>query len=423
MRKKIFLTENEFVSLIKRTILEMNEDKFTIQSDVLTYQGDSEILNKLNQILTRKGELNDEELKSAQIELEKEKNKKLEKPVNQKINVSLVRDNSILKNSIITKGKKTYEEIKNNKEKKLLFKTKTHEFGFPSDTWTQQNIESLKKFKEITPDIYQNKEIEKELNGKKFTRTLGEWVDILINALNNKSEYFTNLLRKDESSSEYTELPKMDTHWINWTIWIENLDNQNKLGDGNQQSKIENFFEKKPIRKVVSENDIRTINHIKQVQSENNIKFSELSFAEYELLKDALNGYKQTSKRINKTTQQGNKHETDFLASLKLFSNPKIYNTKKKIEDKDIISFSSPGNQVDVFFGIDLIVNLIDKDGIEKWVPIQVKSSEDYAKKSVLLRYKIGGISVFKENNLWSYFDGKSSKKQSFENDYLWINE
>ena len=71
MKKIIRLSESELVSLVKRTIMEDNEDSISTQSDILTYQGTNKDLLKLQNIL-RVGELTPEQLTLAKEILVKE---------------------------------------------------------------------------------------------------------------------------------------------------------------------------------------------------------------------------------------------------------------------------------------------------------------------------------------------------------------
>jgi len=257
--------------------------------------------------------------------------------------------------------------------------------------------------------------------GKLHSFTIEKWIDGLISALNNKSPYFTSLLKKDKENDKekytWTILPKLDTNWVNWAKWIISLDSVGRLGNGTYSEKIDDFFEEKPIRQVVDSTDFETIEHIKKIQEEYDVKFPKLSFAEYKWLKDALNGYKQTIQTISKSTDAGNLEEKNFIGQLKIYSN--FLKTEWKIMG-DVVDFSSPGNQVDMFFGVDMIVKLINSQGDIKIVPVQVKSNESSAKGAQIRYMDIGGISVFRDGNDWYYFDSGKEKK-SFEKDFLKI--
>jgi hypothetical protein len=111
--------------------------------------------------------------------------------------------------------------------------------------------------------------------------------------------------------------------------------------------------------------------------------------------------------RIMSTTDKGDNAENNFIAWLKL----------NGIPNSDIRVFSSYGNLVDITFQCDLMVKLNDK-----WVPIQVKSS-DKTTGSKLLNYGIGGILVYPAPKKircgrWVYLTGTSLPK-SFDEDFL----
>jgi hypothetical protein len=256
---------------------------------------------------------------------------------------------------------------------------------------------------------------------KTYTQKFSSWIDFLINRLKTNSDFFTSILKKE--TKEWTILPKIDTNYTNWAIWIDKLNNENKLGGGSKIDKVGEFFKQRPIRQVV--NNQEDIEHIKKIQEEKDIKCRELSFAEYELFKDSKDNYVQSLGSISKTSDIGDLAEKDFIGYLKLSNNVSEY----KIKPDNIISFSSPGNQVDMIFGIDFLILLVDKDNNERWVPVQVKSSQGSASKAKLLNYNIGGISVFRTTNPemrkyseWSYYDFSKGIEKSFDKDFLKIN-
>lgn len=399
--------------------MEDNKDDYSIQSDIITYQGNNKDILKLQQIL-RVGELTPEQLSLAKEILIKEKKTQQ----TNKITWDLLFNSKELKKQIIKKGESLYREIKDSDDKKILFKTNDYEFNFPSDEWVELNKESLKTFKKLLSPESLKKTLKKEFPSYNSQTkeevhifTIEAWIDGLIRALDNKSPYFTSLLKKDKEKYTWTILPKLDTNWSNWTKWIISLDSVGKLGNGAYSEKIDNFFEEKPIEQVVDSSDIQTIEHIEKIEEEYNVKFTKLSFAEYKWLKDALNGYKQTIQTISKSTDAGNLEEENFIGQLKIYSN--YLNPEWKITG-DIVNFSSPGNQVDMFFGVDMIIKLINSKGDIKIVPVQVKSNESSAKNALIRKLDIGGISVFRDDNDWYYFD-YGSKKKSFEKEFLKI--
>ncbi len=412
MKKYIRFNESELVSLVKSIIMENKEEDYSIQSDIITYQGNNKEILKFQEIL-KVGELSPEQLIFAKEILNKEKTTEQ----TSKITWDSLFNSKQIQREIINKGEELYRRIKDDDNKKNLFKTNDYEFNFPSDEWVDENIKSLNIFKKtLSPDSLSNI-VELKFGDKSYKFEISKWIDGLIRALNNKSPYFTSLLKKDKEKYVWTILPKLDTNWVNWSKWIISLDSDGKLGNGTISEKINNFFEEKPIKQVVGMSDSQTIEHIKKIQEEYNLKFPKLSFAEYKWLKDALNGYKQTIQTISKSTDKGNLEEENFIGQLKIYS--KFFDSEWKLYG-DIISFSTPGNQVDMIFGVDMIVKFVNTNGEIKIVPVQVKSTESSAKNALIKKLGIGGISVFRDGNDWYYFDS-GSRKKSFEKDFLKI--
>ena len=427
MAKKIRLSESELVYLINKVITE--SDVYSLQDQILTYQGDNKNLLKMSNILLNGGTLSNSALETAKLELEKEETTKKIVPVKEKTFKDEVRGtwennwrdkNYKLMDEITSKGEKTYKNIKNS-DKKFLFSLGDYEFSTPNQNWIDENIKSLLLLKEKMSDEDLSKEISLIFDKKTYAQKFSSWIDFLIDRLKTNSDFFTSILKKE--TKEWTILPKIDTNYTNWAIWIDKLNNENKLGGGSKIDKVGEFFKQRPIRQVV--NNQEDIEHIKKIQEEKDIKYRELSFAEYELFKDSKDNYVQSLGSISKTSDIGDLAEKDFIGYLKLSNNVSEY----KIKPDNIISFSSPGNQVDMVFGIDFLILLVDKDNNERWVPVQVKSSQGSASKAKLLNYDIGGISVFRTTNPemrkyseWSYYDFSKGVEKSFDKDFLKIN-
>jgi len=416
MKKIIRLTESELVSLVKRTIMEDNKDDYSIQSDIITYQGNNKDILKLQQILRVAGGLSPEQLSLAKNILTQEKEspvevskipetpKVKEKTFCQEIKGTLENNwtdaNKKLKSLIIGEGEKTYLNIKNT-DKKYLYSLGDYEFNTPNEKWIKENIDSL-----VDLEIFLSDKLQYLVSIKKLdeTKTLKEWIEFFNKKLNYEPEYFTSIVKKDDKS--WTELPKIDTNYTNWCKWIDKLNENNKLGNGDKFEKSEIFFKQQPIEQVITNDE-----DLKLIKSIKNVKIPTISFAEYELFKDGKYNYYESRNSISYSTNKGNKAEREFIE----------YLTKNNISNNHIINFSTPGNQVDMIFGIDYIVKLSDKDGNYTWIPIQVKSSENLAKTSALLYNGLYGLSVFKSSkDTWYYFTpGKSKYPKSFKEDFF----
>jgi hypothetical protein len=211
--------------------------------------------------------------------------------------------------------------------------------------------------------------------------------------------------------NEWSILNKINTNYTNWSKLIAKRDKDGDLGEYiSPKEKVLNYFKERPIEEIhdLSEFDEEQKRIIKT-------KVPTFSFADEDIitiLRSAENpdedyDFNKMRNRIMSTTDKGDNAENNFIAWLKL----------NGIPNSDIRVFSSYGNLVDITFQCDLMVKLNDK-----WVPIQVKSS-DKTTGSKLLNYGIGGILVYPAPKKircgrWVYLTGTSLPK-SFDEDFL----
>ena len=248
------------------------------------------------------------------------------------------KENELLKN----KGNELYKNIINS-NKKDLFKTKDL-VSQPSVDWYNKNLTDLDKF---------------YLKLKNPPQSITDKYDRIKTKLINKVYYgFIE-------DGNWSILNKFNT---NYRLWRELIDETYINSNLTFLEKINDFFKQKPINETYPE-----------LKIEKNIDIKTFSLAEKEIIKDINeNSSQKIVKVINKTTGEGNEIENEF---------------REYLGDKEIIDFSSPGNVVDMEFGTDLMVH-----NPEGWVPVQVKSNRDDAKKCLLLQLGINGVAVYPDN-------------------------
>jgi hypothetical protein len=253
--------------------------------------------------------------------------------------------NDIIKN----KGIELYNNIINS-NKKDLFKNKSL-VSQPSDDWYNKNLIDLDKF---------------YLKLKKPPEDITIKYNRIKTKLKNK-EYYGFI-----EDGNWSILNKFNT---NYTLWRKLIDETYINSKLTFLEKINDFFNQKPISEIFPNSK----SEFEKLKKENNIDIKTFSLAEKEIIKDInSNSSQKIVDVINKTTGEGNETENKF---------------KKYLGDKDIVDFSSPGNIVDMEFNVDLMVH--DPEG---WIPIQVKSNKEEAKKCPLLKTGINGIAVYPDD-------------------------
>jgi hypothetical protein len=248
------------------------------------------------------------------------------------------KENELLKN----KGNELYKNIINS-NKKDLFQNKDL-VSQPSVDWYNKNLTDLDEFY-----------LKLKNPPKSITQKYGEIKTKLID-----KGYYGFI-----EDGNWSILNKFNT---NYRLWRELIDETYINSNLTFLEKINDFFKQKPINEIYPE-----------LKIEKNIDIKTFSLAEKEIIKDINeNSSQKIVNVINKTTGEGNEIENRF---------------KEYLEDKEIIDFSSPGNVVDMEFGTDLMVH-----NPEGWVPVQVKSNRDEAKKCLLLKLGINGVAVYPDN-------------------------
>lgn len=287
---------------------------------------------------------------------------------------------------VIKLGIETYLDIIKSCKKNLFISREdlTVRISTPGPEWVQRNIQDLTNFKEKLSEEILSKVI--ELPNE--TTTIGGKVEEIINTLENDPSAYPGFIEKN---GDWSILNKLDTHYSNWYRILGELDYKNKLVGDTPQKKVENFFKQVPVEQILPPNKVETV---KEIETALNCSIPTLSQADYEILVEFNKDFLNIKKRLMSSTERGDRNEKNIKGVMKLFSGGAI-------TDNDILHFSSHGNRVDQVFGIDMLVYMyLPSHGEEKyWVPIQAKSDKAAANRSMLLKFDIGGISVFPTKN------------------------
>jgi len=271
--------------------------------------------------------------------------------------------------------------------KKHLFKTRddlTIKVGTPGPAWIERNIHDLTELNEKLSEKSLSKQI--ELPSGEVT-TIKSKVEQILETLENDPDAYPGFIE----NGEWSIVNKLDTNYSNWFRILGELDSKGKLKGSNPRQKVENFFKQVPVTEILIP---QKVENLMAIEKEFGIEIPTLSQADFEILKEYNKDFLNIKKRLMNSTVRGDKNENNITGTIKLFSGGAI-------TDSDIIHFSSHGNRVDQVFGIDMLVYMyVPSFGDEKrWVPVQAKSDKPSANKSILLKFDIGGISIFPTKN------------------------
>ena len=294
--------------------------------------------------------------------------------------------NKKLGKEVIRLGIETYLNIIKSCKKNLFISREdlSVRISTPGPEWVRKNIEDLTNLKEKLTDDTLSKVI--ELPNE--TTTIRAKIEEIINILETEPNAYPGFI---ERNGDWSILNKLDTHYSNWYRILGELDYRKKLFGDTPQKKVENFFKQVPVEQILSPNKVEIV---KEIENALGCQIPTLSQADYEILVEFNKDFLNIKKRLMSSTERGDRNEINIKGTLKLFSGGAI-------TDNDIIHFSSHGNRVDQVFGIDMLVYMyLPSHGKEKyWVPIQAKSDKTAANRSMLLKFNIGGISIFPTKN------------------------
>jgi len=376
-----------------KSLLKEQEEKYDTLAMLSDYTGSNSKLQDLSRELKVLGKLSNTKIKDAVTQFKKE--------FYEPTILSSLQFNKQMQSLIMDLGTKAYNDILRSNKRFLLSDLNKVKIGTPEREWINRNVSDLRFFKRHITDT-----------GEKFSfPDRDEKVSI--------SDEITNLLKllvkRDFwgfiEGDEWSILNKINTNYTNWSKLIAKRDKEGDLGNnGSPKDKVTNYFKQRPIEEIhdLSEFDEDQKRIVRT-------KIPTLSFADEDIITilrtaespDTDYDFNKMRNRIMSTTDKGDNAEDNFIAWLLFNGIPK----------SDIRVFSSYGNLVDITFQCDLMVKFNDK-----WVPIQVKSS-DRTTGSKLLNYGIGGILVYPapkkiKCGRWIYITGTSLPK-SFDEDFL----
>jgi hypothetical protein len=268
-------------------------------------------------------------------------------------------------------GIAVYKNLTIGNKKSILdtiYSESSYRLGQPSQEWFDNNIEDLEELKDRFPnlEVRANKEISK-CEKKEF-----------YGITENEGKYFI-----------WSILNKIDTNYVNWAKFIsDRVDNGDLRLDTEYVTDIsESEF---LIGQYFFERDINNINidlellEIIKSSGVSRISYGELDIVEsfYTYLNKANpTKFENMLSTIQSTTSQGDNVELNFIKYINDFGSKFVNNIR---------SFSTPGNLVDMGFGIDMIVNLFGKD-----YAIQVKSNEKHARKAKIQYLPLNYLILF----------------------------
>jgi Holliday junction resolvase len=378
-----------------RQILKEEEETYDTLEMIRDYSGGNNFLNDLKRKLRIKNSLTDKQIQSA---VKTFKREHWLDTVAYKIGLY---GNKNLKSLVINLGIETYNRMIRSKKKFFFTQSFDSEdkiiVGKPSPEWIDRNKRDLEFFKTNVVDSSKKFKFP-DRNG---TFTVTQEIDELFNLL--EVNDFEGFIEK----GEWSILNRLGSNWSNWAKMIGIREKDGYLGDGDDISKIEKYFEQQPITDIIDANLNDMITRTFPTFS-----LAELDLAEafQEVDKNFKSSQLEKIKdRIRYTTESGESVEREFISWL------------KENGVTEITNFSSFGNVVDMTFSVDLMAKLNNK-----WVPIQVKSSESSAATSQIHKFDIGGIAVYPAPKKmsctnWVYIkSNRGFKRQdSFDEDFL----
>jgi hypothetical protein len=406
--KNIKYAESFFDKEKKEVGDETDYDNHELETKIMRWVGDSEEMKKMQAKIRLKIPITDEEYSFASDFLKKEieKRKTSKDTISQKMKFSRNNPSIDQRNKITNLGEKAYKELigedlsvffNNIFNPKLSLK-----IGKPKKSWFIQNYNDLVVFQQSIKQWQKN-----VVNFRDGTSmTIEEKINELKDKLN--QENFIGIIEKDE----WSILNHLDT---NYTFWAEQITKRQLNGDlpmGSDVSTIESYFTERRLDTVLPK---IWLDNLIKLKKEKNIKVSKMSFAHVDLLEkfheEKGKEFLEMKDILIKTTTKGEKAEKDFIQL--------ISNAPDKV--KNIKTFASWGNVVDMFFGVDLMATFVDGFKI-----VQVKNKKTTS--AIIKRLGIPYLLVFPEGSFleFSYFSEKNPTEKnvkSFNKDYLKTSE
>lgn len=304
--------------------------------------------------------------------------------------LSYIRTNTAVQEIIKKEGIIAFDKITSGEKKDILnsiFLDKAFKIGKPSDKWFTKNIEDITKITEIFPDLE-----------SKMKSSLKRC----------EQKNYNGIIKKDGEYFVWTILNKINTNYINWgDLMSEKVRNgtikltrelPSELAEA--QEIINDYFLDRNISKLNIDEELKSIIKGFNIKS---LSLAEVDIIEAFYLYLNEKGAERLDKiisNIQSTTSQGDNVENNFMNYLGDYKNVV----------EDIYSFSSPGNLVDMELGIDLIAKI---KGV--YYAIQVKSSEDHAKKAKIKYLPVNYLVIYPKNEFDPeefYYMSKKTKEE-----------
>jgi hypothetical protein len=251
--------------------------------------------------------------------------------------------------------------------------------GTPSDQWFEKNIEDLEELKSRFPNL--TNKIEPEI-------------------LKCREKKFYGIIESDGEYFTWSILNKIDTNYINWAKFISERVENGDIGEISDAERIiSRYFSTRDINELNIDSEL-----FDKIEKSN---ISRISYAELDILeaffkhinKKRSPKFETMLSTIKSTSLQGDDVEINFIEYLKKLGSEFV---------KDIKSFTTPGNLVDMGFAIDMVVNLFGKD-----FAVQVKSIEKHAQNSKIKKLPIDYLIIYPKKIDSKYEFNFISKKQT----------
>ena len=443
MKKIIRLTESELVSLVKRTIMENNQDT-NIEDLIMKYEGNAGFMKKMKELIGNGKKLTDNQISTVKSILKikddapdqiiqhlvnyvgcnpqliklKEKyirTKELSGGEYVSIPKYLKEDEKFKKdpNSMYQSlGSQTYLEMVRGSKKMLFdsvlrYATGTYKIDSPNKYWYEKNIRDLEYIEKIFGDVTKKNILFRD---ETSPMTLTQKINLLIQRC--KKQDYIGILEiegDDDQKEKWSILNKIDTNYTNWKNMLDErrANEPYTLISGTEQQIICDYFSQKPIEDIMHPSDVEELSSLLEVLS---LNFKTMSLAEFDLLEAFL--YETKSKldtiksRLKNTTEKGDDAENKFKFHL-------------GFRDASLIKdFSEPGNIVDTNLGIDLIIEY--KGEI---YAVQIKSSKAGAENyPFVTKLGVKYLVIFPQGKRFGYFSNDNpNEAKDFDTDFLKI--
>ena len=271
-------------------------------------------------------------------------------------------------------GIQVYQNLTKGNKKNILetiFSETTFNLGKPSDEWFEDNIEDLTELKNRFPNL--SVKIDKEISKCEKREFYG--------ILENEGQYFI-----------WSILNKIDTNYVNWSKFISD-----RVSDGDLRLESEYVSDISESEFIIDQYFFeRNLSDLKispeLIEIIENSGVSRISYGELDIIESFYNYVNKLSSSkfesmlstIQSTSSQGDNVELDFVNYLRKLGSKYVKNFK---------SFSTPGNLVDMGFGIDMLINLFGVD-----YAVQVKSNEKHARNAKIKYLPVKYLIIFPKN-------------------------